>query len=131
MTQKHDPEQASPTNWNELMAHYGQAMLQVGKLEQEIALLKEIPVHSSPPVGVLEQINQYESEAARQKETVKALRLQIDDLQLQLAQSINRNQEESQTKTGNKRNPRNQHRKHHRRYWWQVWRPRRRARQTK
>ncbi len=49
MTRKHDSEQTSATNWNELMSHYGQAMIQVGKLEHEIALLKETSTQNPEP----------------------------------------------------------------------------------
>jgi hypothetical protein len=123
VTQKHEPEQTSPTNWTELMAHYGQAMIQVGKLEQEIALLKQIPVHNAPFLDASEQITQHEFEATRQQETIKSLMLQINDLQFQLFQV----EQTTDTKDGTGRASRNQNRKH-RRHWWQLWRPRRHAR---
>lgn len=128
MTRKHDSEQTSATNWNELMSHYGQAMIQVGKLEHEIALLKETSTQNpEPSEGIIERINQYESDALRQQETVKALRSQINDLQFRLSQA----EEAKGTMNENKRNTRSQNRKHHRRYWWQLWRPRKRTRQAK
>ncbi|MDP6586920.1 MAG: hypothetical protein QF535_19845, partial [Anaerolineales bacterium] len=107
---------------------YGQAMIQVGKLEHEIALLKETSTQTpEPSEDIIERINQYESDALRQQEIVKSLRSQIKDLQFQLSQA----EETKGTMNENKRNTRSQNRKHHRRHWWQLWRPRKRTRQAK
>ena len=128
MTRKHDSEQTSATNWNELMSHYGQAMIQVGKLEHEIALLKETSTQNpEPSEDIIERINQYESDALRQQETVKSLRSQINDLQFRLSQA----EEAKGTMNENKRNTRSQNRTHHRRHWWQLWQPRKRTRHAK
>ncbi|MBI2166326.1 MAG: hypothetical protein HYU29_08005 [Chloroflexi bacterium] len=113
--------EGAEVGWQALLAKYGEAMMRMGQLEQEIGHLKGLLEKkggrgSEAGEGVEELKQERDAALKSMNEQTQSLRVQVATLQAQLEMT------EEKLKLAAEGNYTRMRKRHHRRRWWQLWR---------
>ena len=114
-------EAQSGGDWNALLAQYGQAMMQVGKLEEEARDLRErlTELQGGGGNNLDAPLKEKDEELRQKNQIIASLRLQVSSL----SEELDSRREKLKLAAEGKYS---RNRRHHQRTpWWQIWKNRR------